>query len=109
MTMPDPGDVGLVNFPMASGVKRRPAVVVSSATYLKQRPDVAMSLLTSNVAAARTSTDYALQDWAAAGLRKPTVFRVFFSMFLPWEIQVIGKLSPKDWQQVKVHLSRAIG
>jgi Uma2 family endonuclease len=36
----NPGDVVTVDFPGVTGVKRRPAVVLSSATYHANRPDV---------------------------------------------------------------------
>jgi mRNA-degrading endonuclease toxin of MazEF toxin-antitoxin module len=38
--MADPGDVVTVDFLGATGPKRRPAVVVSSALYHQHRPDL---------------------------------------------------------------------
>ncbi len=38
--MPTPGDVVLVPFPGATGVKERPSIVVSSGQYHSCRPDV---------------------------------------------------------------------
>ena len=40
--MPDPGDVVTVDFMGATGVKRRPAVVVSSERYHQHRPDLVL-------------------------------------------------------------------
>jgi mRNA interferase MazF len=40
MKMPAPGDVVTVNFMGATGVKRRPAIVVSSERYHQRRPDL---------------------------------------------------------------------
>ena len=37
--MVKPGDVVIVDFPGVTGIKRRPAVVVSTDTYHRTRPD----------------------------------------------------------------------
>src|SRR5919108_4650221 len=70
-SMPEPGDVVTVDFVGATGVKRRPAVVVSSRFYHAHRPDLILAVLTTQVITATAPTDYVLQDWAAAGLRRP--------------------------------------
>ena len=57
-----PGDVVTVNFPGALGVKRRPAVVVSTQVYHTTRPDVVPGLLTSQITGATGPTDYILQN-----------------------------------------------
>lgn len=69
----DAGDLIVVNFPGVTGVKRRPAIVLSSATYHSARPDIIVGLITSQ-AVAIGPTDYALRDWTEAGLRAPSVF-----------------------------------
>jgi mRNA interferase MazF len=60
--MPEPGDVVTVDFVGATGVKRRPAVVVSSRLYHAHRPDLILAVLTTQVATATAPTDYVLQD-----------------------------------------------
>jgi mRNA interferase MazF len=55
--MPDPGDVVTVDFVGATGTKRRPAVVVSSALYHHHRPDLVLGVLTSQVSRATTPLD----------------------------------------------------
>src|SRR2546421_5729532 len=72
MKMPKPGDVVIFDFPGATGVKRRPAVVLSSDLYHAHRPDIILGIITSNTTAATTPTDCMLHDWAAAGLRAPS-------------------------------------
>jgi mRNA interferase MazF len=57
-----PGDVVVVSFPGVKGLKRRPAVVVSTDIYHEARPDVIIGLLTSQIESAATSTDYVLRD-----------------------------------------------
>lgn len=69
-----PGDVVTVEFPGATGTKRRPAVVLSTATYHTTRPDVILGLLTSQTSGAVHPSDYLLLDWQQAGLRKPSLF-----------------------------------
>ena len=72
----EPGTVVTVDFPGIQGVKRRPAVVLSSATYHSIRPDVIFGLITSRTKDLGV-TDYVFQDWQLAGLRVASVFRSF--------------------------------
>lgn len=91
-----PGDLVTVDFPGVTGVKRRPAVVLSSITYHANRPDVIIGLVTTQTIGLGV-TDYALQDWAAAGLRVASVFRSFIVTLPPSaNLILIGKLSERD-------------
>src|SRR5687767_1990830 len=107
-TMPVPGDVVLCFFRGAQGNKRRPGVVVSTDVYHANGPDVIVGELTTQLAKAHTPTDYVLQDWAAAGLRQPSAFRVYFSMELGTRLRTIGHLSDRDWQEVQARLRLAL-
>ena len=107
--MPRPGDVVTVDFPGATGAKRRPAVVVSSDLYHSERPDLILGILTSNVAAAATSSDCVLQDWAEAGLHSASAFRAYFGMALPAAVRVIAHLSDRDRASVQACVAKAIG
>jgi len=104
-----PGSVVTVDFPGVMGMKRRPAAVVSSATYHATRPDVIFAVVTSQVTSATAPSDYVLQDWSAAGLRQPSAFRSFL-VTLPAAsiIAVIGQLSDRDWQEVQARLRVAL-
>jgi mRNA interferase MazF len=96
----DPGDVVAIDFPGVTGVKRRPAVVVSSPVYHASRPDVVVCLITSQTIPSGP-TDYILEDWAQAGLRVPSVFRCFFATLPPTTHPVlVGHLSDRDRQGV---------
>ena len=95
-----PGDVVVVHFAGALVTKGRPMVVISSSQYHQQRPDVIVGLLTSNLTAANSSSDYLLQDWQQAGLRKPSAFRTYVGTESQADVQVIGHLSDRDWQGV---------
>lgn len=104
-----PGDVVVVDFPGVTGVKRRPAVVLSSATYHANRPDLIVGLITSQTAAAIGPTDYALQDWAAAGLRVASAFRSFLVTLPPSTNPVFaGRLSERDWSAVRACVKTAL-
>ena len=54
-------DIVAVEFPGVTGVKRRPAVVLSSAAYHAARPDVIVGLVTSQ-SVALGPTDHQIQD-----------------------------------------------
>lgn len=103
-----PGDVVTVDFPGVQGIKRRPAVVISTNEYHTQRPDVIIGLLTTQLNKASASTDYVLQDWAAAGLHQETVFRSFLATMPASTIKIIGHLAPQDWHAIQLRLKLAI-
>jgi mRNA interferase MazF len=104
-----PGDVVTFDFPGATGVKRRPTVIVSSDAYHAERPDLILGVLTTHLVVAAGSTDYVLQDWNAAGLHGPSAFRCYFGMALPNAVRRIGRLSDRDWQAVRNRIRIAIG
>ncbi len=95
------GNVAIVDFPGVTGVKRRPAVILSSAAYHATRADIIVGLITSQTKGLG-ATDYILQDWAAAGLRVESVFRSFI-VTLPKAANIIqiGHLSERDWQAIR--------
>ena len=74
MTACNRGDVILVRFPFAdgTGVKRRPAVVVSSPAYHRAGQEVVLAAVTSNVRR-RLLGDHLIRDWERAGLLFPSV------------------------------------
>lgn len=104
----NPGDVVVIDFPGIQGIKRRPAVVISSTRYHAARPDIVVGLLTSQTPALGP-TDYLLQDWAEAGLRLSSVFRSFFATLPPAaHPELVGHLSGRDWQGVSACVSIAL-
>ena len=103
-----PGDVLTVNFPGATGLKRCPVVAVSTDTYHGSRPDVIVSVLTSQVAAATAPTDCILQDWEAAHLHRPTAFRAYLATVPAASVRTIGHLSDRDWEEVQARLRMAL-
>ena len=102
------GDVVLAEFFGVVEDKIRPCVVVSTDIYHRTRPDALLCVLTTNVAMATAPSDYILQDWAAAGLHQPSVFRSFFNTTPRTRIKVIGHLSDRDWLEVQARLRVAV-
>src|SRR5262249_2707356 len=99
-----PGDVVLADLPGAEVPKWRPTVVISTDLYLAANVDVVLSELTTKLAKAVATTDYVLQDWAAAGLHHPTAFRVYTGTVEIADTRKIGRLSDRDWQEVQARL-----
>lgn len=106
--MIEPGKVVLADFMGVTGVKRRPALVISTLTYHQTRPDVIIGVLTTQIASAIASSDYILQDWAAAGLHKPTAFRTFLNTVPVVAVMEVGKVTERDWEAIQVCLRLAI-
>ncbi|MBI4556942.1 MAG: type II toxin-antitoxin system PemK/MazF family toxin [Candidatus Hydrogenedentes bacterium] len=96
------GDIVVTDFPGITGIKRRPAVVLSSDTFHATHADVIIGLITSHLGAAHTPSDYVLADWAEAGLKLPSAFRAFL-VTMPSEAITarIGRLSDHDWESVR--------
>lgn len=91
----------------AHETKVRPAVVIASATYLAERPDVLVGILTAKFPRALSTTDYILLDWRSAGLRAESCFRAYVLTTQRSELTVIGHLSVGDWGSVKARVRAA--
>jgi mRNA interferase MazF len=81
--------------------KVRPAVVIASDTYLVERPDVLLGILTTKIPQTLASSDYLLLDWQSAGLRSLSCFRAYVLAIHRSELTVIGHLSDRDWNRVQ--------
>lgn len=104
----NPGTVVIANFWGATGIKRRPALVVSTSVYHAERPDVILTIITSQITKLNSKTDYILRDWKSAGLTLPSAMRVYLAMKMPSELTEIGKLSDRDWAEVQKCLEIAL-
>ena len=102
--MPRPGDVVVCPFVGAQGVKIRTAAIISTDLYHSRGVDAVVAEITTQLWKAKQPTSFALQDWSAAGLRWPSVFRCYFSMVLKADLQTIGHLSDRDWQEAQARL-----
>lgn len=102
------GDVVTVDFPGVTGIKRRPAVILSSAIYHATRPDVIIGLITTQTTGLGL-TDYILQDWSDTGLRVASIFRSYIvTLPLSANLILIGHLSERDWLGVRTCVKVAI-
>jgi mRNA interferase MazF len=98
------GDVVLVPFPFTSQTtsKQRPAVVVSSPSYNRAKPDVVLMAITSQLRPSPTLGDVYLGDWRAAGLLKPSVVKpIFATLEQSLVIRRLGILSAADQAALK--------
>lgn len=85
----------------ANETKVRPAVVIANATYLAERPDAVVGILTTKLPKPPGSTDHILLDWRSAGLRAESRFRAYVLTAHRSELTVIGHLSARDWDAIK--------
>jgi len=95
------GDVVLVPFPYRDRdtTSTRPAVVVSCRAY-NQTDDLVIAGVTSHPP--RSSRDYELQDWNAAGLRLSSTVRMLLATVATPRVQLtIGRLTDRDWAEVQ--------
>ncbi len=69
MTTYNFGDVVLVGFPFTNlqTTKKRPAVIISNASYQQNRPDVILMAITSQIRQPLQTGEALLQNWQAAG------------------------------------------
>ena len=93
------GDVVMVSFPFSNlqATKKRPAVVISRKTYQQNRPDVILMAITSQIRQPLATGEAILQDWQAAGLVKPSLFKPLIATLEQNQIvNVLGQLSTAD-------------
>ncbi len=102
-----PGDVVVGMLPGAAETKVRPAVIIASDSYLRERPDVLVGILTTKAPPRPASTDYVLKDWQAAGLRAESCFRAFVLTIHRSEVTAVGHLSDRDWSGVQACVRKA--
>jgi mRNA interferase MazF len=102
-----PGDVVVGSLEGAVETKVRPAVVIASTTYLAERPDVLVGILTTRVPRPPASTDCALLDWREAGLRAESHFRAYVLTIHRSELTIIGHLTARDWSSVRACVGSA--
>jgi mRNA-degrading endonuclease toxin of MazEF toxin-antitoxin module len=102
-----PGDVIVATLAGAAETKVRPAVVISSAKYMTEHPDIIVGILTTKIPMPLTQTDYVLRDWTEAGLRAPSCFRVFVLTLPRSNATIIGRLTSHDAAEVQKRIHAA--
>ena len=102
------GDLVLVPFPFTdqTSVKQRPAVVVSSAAYNSERPDIILMAVTSQIRASATVGEVMIHAWQKAGLIKSSAIKpIITTIEKRLVIRMLGQLSEEDRQALKMTLS----
>jgi mRNA interferase MazF len=111
MTACSRGDVVLVRFPFldGTGVKRRPAVVVSSTQFHRARQEVILAAVTSNVRR-QLLGDHLVKDWKRAGLLFPSVVTGILRTVKQTMVERrLGALPEGDLELVERELRRSLG
>ncbi len=102
----------LVPFPFTdqSAVKRRPAVVISSAAYHRARPDLLIMAVTSQQPSTLSVGEVQVQDWRGAGLLKPSVLKPVLTTIDPTLVlKRLGQLTPSDQTALRQALTTILG
>lgn len=97
------GDVVLVRFPFTDqrGSKQRPAVVVSSAAYNANRPDVILMAITSQLRDPPAYGEVRISHWQSAGLLKDSAIKpVIFTAEKGIVRKTLGQLADGDQQKL---------
>ena len=106
------GDVVLVPSPFTdrSGIKKRPAVVVSSHSYNATRRDIVIMAITSQVRTPLGFGEAMVDGWQAAGLVKASVLKpVFTTLERGLIVRALGKLEAADAKTLREVLGEVIG
>jgi mRNA interferase MazF len=106
------GDVVLVPFPFSdeSTTKQRPAAVISTDRYQRERPDVIIPAITSQVRPILGFGEALVTDWQAARLIKPSVFKPLITTIEQnLVIKKLGTLAATDQQALREVLRTVLG
>lgn len=106
------GDIVLVPFPFTdqTTVKKRPAIVVSSDAYHRDRRDVIVMAVTSQARPGSAVGESAVERWQDAGLLKPSVVKpVLATIDRDLILRKLGTLRDDDRGAVRSALSAIFG
>jgi len=112
MTGSEFGDLVLVPFPFTdqSATKRRPAVVVSSTAYHRERPDLVILAVTSQLRPVTGVGEAAITQWKEAGLLRPSVFKpVLATIERGLVLRTLGRLADEDRAALRKVLAEILG
>lgn len=111
MTSYKQGYLVLVDFGFSEGTgfKKRPALVVSSDDYHKDRQEVIIAAITSNVKRMLVG-DTRIDGWKESGLLYPSlVTGIIRTVKNKLVLRKLGTLLKKDLQKVKKSLKKSLG
>lgn len=104
-------DVVLVDFGFSeeTGSKKRPALIISSDNYHKNRAEIIIMAVTSNIKRVLFG-DTKIDKWKEAGLIYPSlVTGIIRTIKDNMIIKKLGAVLDQDFQKVKENLKKAIG
>jgi len=110
MTKYSRGDVVLVSFVFAdeTGVKQRPAVIISSNAYHQQRQEAIISAITSRIDRILVG-DHLINHWREAGLLFPSVATgIIRTIKQSMIVHKLGSMSQDDLKEINKQLSIAL-
>ncbi len=105
-------NVVLVPFPFTdqSSIKKRPAVIISSSAYHRQRPDLVLMAVTSQFKPAQTVGEVVVQHWQAAGRIKPSVLKPLITTIeRGLVLRLMGSLHAEDRAALRRALDDVLG
>jgi len=105
------GEVVLVKvvFSEGSGVKKRPALIVSDKYYHNYRQEVVIAAITSNIDRLLAG-DTKIQDWQKARLKYPSlVTGIIQTIKINMIERKLGKLSERDVLETQINLRKSLG
>lgn len=106
------GDIVLVPFPFTDQtmVKRRPAVVISTLAYNREKPDLIVMAVTSQMRPTASLGEVWLKDWSEAGLLKPSAVKpVMATLEQRLIIRTLGRLASRDQTDLNDAIKEIIG
>lgn len=104
-------DIVLVDFGFSEGTgsKKRPALIISSDNYHKNRQEVIMAAITGNIERVLLG-DTKIEGWEEAGLLYPSlVTGLIRTIKGNMVIHRLGMLSKPDFQKVQKNLKKSMG
>ena len=106
------GEIVLVPFPFTdqTGIKKRPAVIVSGAAYNAARRDVVIMAVTSQTRPVGAIGEVQVKDWKGAGPIKPSVIKaVITTIEASLVLRRLGQLNKQDQQALRKAITQIVG
>ena len=106
------GDVVLVPFPFTdqSGLKKRPAVIVSSAAYHAQRRDLVIMAITSQIRPHPAFAEFTMAEWKKAGLLVPSAVKpILTTIEKRLVLKKLGQFQQADVRSLRASISAILG
>lgn len=111
MTKYKQGDIVLVDFGFSEGTgsKKRPALVISSDKYHRNRQEVIIMAITHNIKRVLFG-DTKIDKWEEAGLLyQSLVTGIIRTIKASMIVHKLGTISQQDFRKVQENLARAMG